>query len=734
MEPSAQAADTFNLTINPGIDLQFSAGPQNICSGQNTQAVNLSSSVNGVTFSWYSQSNGITGAAGSGGNTIPVQTLVNGSTQIDSVNYIITAVSGNCPAQTAHYYVAVNPQPQVSLPSPQTICSGASTSVVNLTSGIAGTTFAWSASSGNVTGFTPAGTGAIIPAQTLTNTSASQGSVTYSVVPSVDGCMGAPVNYNITVNPGLVINPVGPQTICSGSSSSEVNPSANNQNASFSWTASAGSYISGFTAQGTGSIPAQTISNTGNAVDSIVYILSANASGCIGNPIQYVLNVNPVPEVVASGSQSVCSGSQTTAVNLSSNVNGTNYSWTAAASPYLSGYIVSGTGIIPVQTIRNTGQVDDSVVYSITPTANGCTGITKHYAITVHPAVNVNINAEANSICSGTQNNIYLSSNYTGAQFSWTVNEPNGVTGATSGSGNLISQTINSSNPNSETVTYIITSTGAACPAQPDTFNLTVNPGINIQFSTGEQNICSGQNTQAVTLSSSVNGVTFSWFSQSNGITGAATSGSNTIPVQTLVNSTWQVDSVNYIISAISGNCPEQNASYHIIVNPQPQISFPAPQTICSGTSTSVIQFSSGIPGTTFAWSATSDSVTGFIPSGTGATIPVQTLTNTSSSQGSVTYSVAPTVDGCAGATHNYIITVNSGVVINPISPQTVCSGVKTAEVNPGANTQNTTFSWTAYAGPYLSGYATQGTRAVYLLRALPIRALLQIQLFILST
>ena len=93
-------------------------------------------------------------------------------------------------------------------------------------------------------------------------------------------------------------------------------------------------------------------------------------------------------------------------------------------------------------------------------------------------------------------------------------------------------------------------------------------------------------------------GVTFSWFSQSNGINGTAASGTNIIPAQTLVNSSWQVDSVNYVISAISGNCPEQNTTYHIVVNPQAQVTFPAPQNICSGAPTAMVTLSSGVPGT----------------------------------------------------------------------------------------------------------------------------------------
>ena len=100
-----------------------------------------------------------------------------------------------------------------------------------------------------------------------------------------------------------------------------------------------------------------------------------------------------------------------------------------------------------MQTIFNSGFTDDSVVYDITPVANGCSGQTKYYAILVHPAANVNVNAAGTSICSGTQTNIYLSSNFAGTTFNWTVIAPGTVTGAVAGNGTSIIQTLSSRHP-----------------------------------------------------------------------------------------------------------------------------------------------------------------------------------------------------------------------------------------------------------------------------------------------
>jgi len=111
---------------------------------------------------------------------------------------------------TATYILAVNPIPIITNSSiAQTICSGSSTLLVNLTSDIASTTFEWTASTNTaITGFTTNGTNTI-PAQTLFNPSNSAaGTVTYVITPKVNGCTGTAVNYVVTVNPDPITSTI----------------------------------------------------------------------------------------------------------------------------------------------------------------------------------------------------------------------------------------------------------------------------------------------------------------------------------------------------------------------------------------------------------------------------------------------------------------------------------------------------------------------------------------------
>ena len=56
---------------------------------------------------------------------------------------------------------------------------------------------------------------------------------------------------------------------------------------------------------------------------------------------------------------------------------------------------------IPAQMLTNNGTATDSVVFMITPTANGCNGPTVNYSIVVYPVPDVILPA-SQDICSGT--------------------------------------------------------------------------------------------------------------------------------------------------------------------------------------------------------------------------------------------------------------------------------------------------------------------------------------------
>jgi len=129
--------------------------------------------------------------------------------------------------------------------------------------------------------------------------------------------------------------------------------------------------------------------------------------------------------------------------------------------------------------------------------------------------------------------------------------------------------------PISATIT-VTPKSEAGCTGEPKEFTITVNPDPEITFSIAPQTICSKDQTQEVTLSSTTDGVTFEWTAiEPAGITGAVTSGTNTIPVQTLVNNTNAPITIDYVAKATTQSeetCPGSNFTYTITVSPRPEI------------------------------------------------------------------------------------------------------------------------------------------------------------------
>ncbi len=504
-------------------------------------------------------------------------------------------------------------------PLTQTICSGGSTTLVTLTSNVASTTFAWIASATTgITGFAASGTGTI-PVQTISTTGTTQGTVTYAITPTASGCAGSVTNYTVLVNPNpAVTNTPLTQTVCSGGSTSLVTLTSDIAGTTFAWTATATTGVIGFAASGTGAIPVQTISTTGTTQGTVTYAITPNAVGCPGSVTNYTVLVNPNPAVTNTPlTQTVCSGGSTTLVTLTSNVAGTTFAWTASATTGVIGFVASGTGAIPVQTISTTGTTQGTVTYAITPNAVGCPGSVTNYTVLVNP-----------------------------------------------------------------------------------------NPAVTNTPLT--QTVCSGGSTTLVTLTSNVAGTTFAWTaSATTGVIGFAANGTGTIPVQTISTTVTTQGTVTYAITPTAAGCTGSVTNYTVLVNPNPAVTnTPLTQTVCSGGSTSLVTLTSDIAGTTFAWTATATTgVTGFAASGTGA-IPVQTISTTGTTQGTVTYAITPNAAGCPGSVTNYTVLVNPVPLISTYSMD--CSlGFGNAVIS--VTNPVTGYEYSLDGGPYQLGYTFSG-------------------------
>lgn len=157
-------------------------------------------------------------------------------------------------------------------------------------------------------------------------------------------------------------------------------------------------------------------------------------------------------------STNICS-TTTTSIELKSDVPGTAFSWTSASKDVAGG--TDGTGFIIANTLSAMESLTGSVVYTITPTANGCKGTPATVTIKVNPIPTVTAIPISSTISSGTAASISLTSDVAETAFSWTVSR-SGVIGAAAGSGSGINQTISTTAKNGS-ATYRVTPNFNGC-------------------------------------------------------------------------------------------------------------------------------------------------------------------------------------------------------------------------------------------------------------------------------
>ncbi len=382
--PSCTQTQSGSVTVNviPVPLVNSIVSSSTICSGQPT-GISLSSNVTTATFNWTITQSGVIGASAGNGNTISQNVTATTSTP-GFVTYSITANEGACQGPVTPITITVNPIPVV-IPSTilQSVCSG-SVSPIQLNSNVPGTVFNWNVIQNNVTGASN-GTGNSI-AQVLTATSNNIGQAVYSITPTIGGCPGIPALVIVRVNqiPVATAN-AAISTICS-SSTTNIALTSSIAGTTFSWTVIQ-TGIFGAT-PGNGATIAQTLTTVNSTQGTVVYSITPTFNGCSGMPITVPIIVNPTPEVFGSAAATICSG-QSPNIALFPSIAATTFAWTVNAINVLGAQ--AGTGVV-INDILTASPNLGTAIYSVTPTANGCSGTPLLVAITVNPAPATQIN------------------------------------------------------------------------------------------------------------------------------------------------------------------------------------------------------------------------------------------------------------------------------------------------------------------------------------------------------
>ena len=645
------------------------SGTKTICAGQSTTLT----ATGGVSYLW---SNGETGSS------ITV-------TPASSQSYVVTATNALGCVASKETQVTVNTLPVVTFNGDTAMCAG---NTVTITAG-GGTGYTWS-------------TGANTPSITVGTAGYYKVTVT-----NENNCVSTDSIY-IKVNPNPEVQVTGPVYICngnvatmtaSGANTYQWSTSESTSSISVAPTATTTYMVTGYDAKGchttvsktltVEALPTITVSgiktlcagqsttltasggttylwetgDTGNSItvtpaESRSYVVTVtNAMGCSSSLVTNVV-VNPLPEIVFSGNNTVCAGNTAT-VTASGAVtyDWSNGSHTAAISVTTPGYykvtatnalscsatdsvyvtvnpnpavLISGSTYVCAGGIAtltasgassylwNTEEITPSIsvtpnvatTYSVTGyDTNGCsTTVSRVMNVEALPVIQI---LGAKTLCAGQSTTLTATG---GTSYSWN-------TGDTLSSVVVTPETSRS---------YVVSVTNSYGCMASSAVSITVNALPNVIFN-GNTTICAGSTTTI----SAVGASSYSWS------TGAQTSNVNITNTGTY-----------YVTATNAQNCSKIDSVY-VQVNPKPVVTIEGSNHVCAGSAVTLT--ASGA--SSYSWN------TGEV----SASISISPLSNT-------TYSVTGfDTNGCY-TTVQKVVNVEDLPVVQILGEHTICQGQST--------------------------------------------------------
>lgn len=612
------------IFINATPVITPSVGSAVICSNDSLN-VTFTSSAPGTTITWTATN----GTSGTG----DIHTVLVNNTSVDqTVVYTINGTTGfGCGSAPLTIPVTVKPRPAITFNANGSIfCSGEQV-VINANSTISGTTYTWSGSNGS------SGTGSLITDNPVNNGTANI-VVTYSIVPTFNGCVGDTLQVNVTIKPqpSLAVNPAT-QTVCSGTPISiAITPSI--AGTSVNWVGSNSNSGNSLTIN-------DSPFNFGTNNITVTYTVNGTFNGCPANTVFATVVVRP--RVVADAGQDksvvACSGSCVTIGSSPTGAGGSG-SLTYAWSPSI------GLNDSTLANPTACGLLSSTTYTVVVTDGSGCSA-TDQVTVTSTPNPLVAEAGSGGALCLGTGDSVMLGGFPTAvgglAPYTYTWSPLAGL--------NLTNQ----ANPDAFPVTttkYFVTVTDQnGCLSVDSTVVtvypvLTANAGVDTTVCANQPFILGGSPT-----ASAGSGYSYTW-SPSTGVNNISLA--NPVAVATVTTS--------YVVTVSDGNGCLATDTVIVSVNPLPQALAGSDKTV------------SVCPG---------DSITiGDVPAATGGT-PAYTYTWTPSFGLSDTSVANPVVKGL-GATQTYTLLVTDANGCVSTDNVTVNVTPNTLLANAGGNKQ----------------------------------------------
>ncbi|MDP4799229.1 MAG: PKD domain-containing protein [Crocinitomicaceae bacterium] len=496
---------------------------------------------------------------------------------------------------------------------------------------------------------------------------------------------------SITVFPELQINPPPATTICHGST---LNTSLSaNVPSNLYWQATNQANVTGesTTPQNTNLINDQ-LTNNGLVNQTVTYSVYGNANlGTCPDSLTFSVTVLPNYTMNVVNNLSFCAGVVVPIQNFSSSYTGITYSW-VNNNPTI-GLAASGTGPLPNFTALNNGVTPQIAQIIVTPNQGACIGVPVTFDITILPLPIVDTVLNQ-TLCPGaTSNAVSFGASLNNSTFSWTNNNTSIGLGA-SGNGDIPSFTVQNSTLNVQTASVTVVGNSGSCAGPALSFTISILPTPQI-LNPGNQVLCSGANTNAITFSGQPSGNTYNW-ANNNPTIGLGASGQGDIPSFVANNTGSSPDTAFITFSATNNGCSSSSISFQIIATPIPSIAQESSFQLCHQQNFSGLAFSNpnAVAGTSYIWTNDNASI-GLGVSGNGLGLPAFVASNLGTALNVANISVQASASGCLSAPILFQISINPNPIVLAQGPFYYCDNTQTNVSNFSSTVSGVSYNWT---------------------------------------
>ena len=654
--------------------LVFNQPAQTLCAGTNNVTFSVAPDVNTEVYHWNYTGTGATiTQLNPGDPTVTINfaadaTPGNWKVEVYGAN---TNCSATTPGPTTQLDVTIQSIPDLttSLTGHGT-CSGVAFSIP-LTSSPSGASFSWSAPtcSANIALPLPiAGSGNPLTG-ILSVTNLVQGTVTYPITPTANGCNGVTKNLVVTVDPKPnITSPTSPsENLCSGGTTN-IALQSGLAGATINWQVLTEGCDNIVTCPGSGSsspIANQLTLANSSSSGFVAYTITPSLGGCSGNAVTHTVYVLQLPPVALTQFAPVCE-------------NTPQFSLIPYGTPTGGTFTLNGT---PITTFNpaTAGAGTYHIIYTLTD-ANGCTA-SDAKDLLVQSLIIPNLLGHA-SVCVGVTESYTTDPGMVAASYVWSVSDGTMVAGV-----NPWEVTITWNTPGPKTIGVTYTDPNG-CTTTPASKIVNVNPLPTPFLVSPNINVC---NQRPYTYTTQPGMQSYTW-TVSPGNTITPNGNTATVTWNTISNAEWI--KVNYVNA--NGCTAVAPTSYTVNVNPTPMYVVTGEPSVCAG-STNTYKLQGTERGN---WTITPGGTIAF-PATNVNSISVDWVSGTSPASSSIGVTYTNTL-GCAGVTTTNVNIQPLPVTTFTATPSTVCQDFPT---------------------PYLYTVSTAGAAATYFWQVSPANA-----------